>query len=116
MKRVGILASEFAVGKAFADYLRRCHSQALDIVQVLAVIETKNLFINVLIEMERPNGNVSSAQRSLQEQSEVSMPLTRSRPRTYASVLLTNNPRRWNSGNSPWGLQLEVPNWSMLKT
>jgi hypothetical protein len=65
------LPVQYAVGNALSSDLRHGKSEAVRIVLVFAIVEAKDLFVNVSIEMKRFHSNVGSAQGSLQERPRV---------------------------------------------
>lgn len=70
-----ILASELGIGEALSGHLHHCKMEAVSIVQRIifrgAIVEPENLLTDIAVEMERLNGNIGSAQRSLQQAPEV---------------------------------------------
>ena len=66
-----LLFREFVVGKPLADDLRKRQLEAVVVVQVLAVVKPKGLFVNIPEQVVRFRASVGSVDTALEEAPEV---------------------------------------------
>lgn len=71
VERVGILASQFAVGKALAEHLVHGQRETLTIVHVFAIVVAERLFIEVTEKMKRFHAHIRARDAAFQQRPEI---------------------------------------------